>query len=74
MFRKCCEMFSTPGRNIARSHLFVRPEVLNDDHYGNIPGSHHTQSTTREKTNNSNNQCVNLKKIITTTTRNQFSG
>ena len=44
-----CVQQSSPGRNVAWSHVFVRPDVFYNNHDGHIPGSHHTQSTTIKK-------------------------
>lgn len=43
-----CVLQSSPGGNKARSHLFIRPDVLYNDHDGNIPGPHHTQCTAKK--------------------------
>lgn len=48
-----CVQQSSPGGNIAWSHLFIGPNVLYNDHDGNIPGSHHTQCTAMTKNKNS---------------------
>lgn len=42
-------MQDSPGGNKAWSHFFIRPDVLYNHHYGNIPGSHHTQCTMKRR-------------------------
>lgn len=43
----------SPGGNIDRSQLFIRPDVLYNDHDGDIPGSHHAQCTAMKNDNSS---------------------
>lgn len=39
-----------PGGNISWSHLLVWPDVPQNDHNCDVPGSNYTQGTTEENT------------------------
>ena len=41
---------SLPGWNVARGHVFIRPDVFQYYHNGDIPGANNTQRTTNRRT------------------------